>query len=184
MPHAKAQVFVMRRAERDSWRTVGYISKPHGLQGEVCVYSLTDFPERFARGASLSLSLPDMPRITLHVAESRPFKGGYLVRFMEITTVEAADRLRGGYLQVPIDDRMPLPEDTYYIDDLIGLDVFTDTGRYLGQIEEVILNPANDIYRVGQILIPAVSEFVREIDLAARRVTIHPIPGLLPDEDE
>jgi 16S rRNA processing protein RimM len=103
---------------------------------------------------------------------------------MEITTVEAADRLRGGYLQVPIDDRMPLPEDTYYIDDLIGLDVFTDTGRYLGQIEEVILNPANDIYRVGQILIPAVSEFVREIDLVARRVTIHPIPGLLPDEDE
>ncbi len=173
----------MRKAERDSWRTVGYISKPHGLQGEVCVYSLTDFPERFARGARLSLSLPDMARITLSVVESRPFKGGYLVRFAEITTVEAADRLRGGYLQVPIEDRMPLPEDTYYIDDLIGLDVFTDTGEYLGQIEEVILNPANDIYRVGEILIPAVSEFVREIDLVARRVTIHPIPGLLPEDE-
>jgi 16S rRNA processing protein RimM len=172
----------MRGSEQNRWRTVGYISKPHGLQGEVCVYSLTDFPERFARGARLSLSLPNMPRITLRVEQSRPFKGGYLVRFVEITTVEAAERLRGGYLQVPIDDRMPLPEDTYYIDDLIGLEVFTDTGKYLGQIEEVILNPANDIYRVGEILIPAVSEFVREIDLVARRVVIHPIPGLLPDE--
>lgn len=173
----------MRKAERDSWRSVGYISKPHGLNGEVCVYSLSDFPERFAKGAQLSLYLPDMPRTTLHVVESRPFKNGYLVRFAEITTIEAADRLRGAYLQVPMEDRMPLPEDTYYIDDLIGLDVYTDTGRYLGQIEEVILNPANDIYRVGETLIPAVSEFVREIDLVARRVTIHSIPGLLPDDE-
>lgn len=173
----------MKRSEREQWRTVGYISKPHGLEGEVCVYSLTDFPERFARGARLSLLLPDMPRITLHVAEARPFKGGYLVRFLEIASVEAADRLRGGYLQVPLEDRMPLPEDTYYVDDLIGLQVYTDTGRYLGQIEEVILNPANDLYRVGEVLIPAVSEFVREIDLVARRVVIHPIPGLLPDEE-
>ncbi len=173
----------MKRTERDSWRTVGFISKPHGLQGEVRVYSLTDFPERFAEGARLSLSLPDMPRITLHVAQARPFKGGYLVRFVEITSVEDADRLRGGYLQVPIDDRMPLPEDTYYIDDLIGLHVYTDEGRYIGQVEEVIPNPANDLYRVGDILIPAVSEFVREIDLTTRRVTIHPIPGLLPDEE-
>lgn len=147
------------------------------------MYSLTDFPERFARGTRLSLSLPDMPRITLHVAESRPFKGGYLVRFVEINSVEAADRLRGGYLQVPIDDRMPLPEDTYYIDDLVGLEVYTDTGRYVGQIEEVILNPANDLYRVGEVLIPAVSEFVREIDLVARRVVIHVIPGLLPEDE-
>lgn len=172
----------MKRMQKEQWRTVGYISKPHGLEGEVCVYSLTDFPQRFAPGARLSLSLPDMPRITLHVVEARPFKGGYLVRFAEITTIEAADRLRGGYLQVPFEDRMPLPEDTYYIDDLIGLEVYTDTGRYLGQIEEVILNPANDLYRVGEILIPAVSEFVREIDLVARRVTIRVIPGLLPDE--
>jgi 16S rRNA processing protein RimM len=173
----------VRQGEADNWRTVGFVSKPHGREGEVCVYSLTDFPERFARGAQLSLALPDMPRITLRVAESRPFKGGYLIRFAEITSMEAAERLRGGYLQVPIDDRMPLPEDTYYIDDLIGLDVFTDTGKYLGQIEEVILNPANDIYRVGEILIPAVSEFVRDIDLVARRVTIRPIPGLLPEEE-
>lgn len=149
----------------------------------MAVYSLTDFPQRFAVGARLSLSLPDMPRITVHVAESRPFKGGFLVRFAEITTVEAAEQLRGGYLQVPIEDRMPLPEDTYYIDDLIGMDVYTDTGTYLGQIEEVIPNPANDLYRVGDILIPAVSEFVREIDLTARRVIIHPIPGLLPDDE-
>lgn len=173
----------MKKVIKEAWRTVGYVSKPHGLQGEVCVYSLTDFPERFAEGARLYLFLPDVPRVSLHVAQSRPFKKGYLIRFVEITTAEAADRLRGAYLQVPIEERMPLPDDTYYIDDLLGLDVFTDAGKYLGQIEEVILNPANDLYRVGDILIPAVSEFVREIDLDSRKVTIRPIPGLLPEEE-
>jgi 16S rRNA processing protein RimM len=75
-----------------------------------------------------------------------------------------------------------LEEGEYRVEDLIGLEVFDTEGKLLGTLDEVIAAPAHDIYRVGEALVPAVSEFVKEIDAPGGKVVIAPIPGMFPDE--
>ena len=83
-----------------------------------------------------------------------------------------------------------LEEDTFFIKDLIGCSVADEAGgRVFGVIEDVIQNSAQDIYVIrleqgGQAMIPAVGQFVREVDIKKKIVTIRVIPGLLPDSDD
>lgn len=77
-----------------------------------------------------------------------------------------------------------LGEDTYYIVDLIGLDVYSDKNEYLGKIEDVFPTGSNDVYVVKdnlgkQILIPAIADVVKEVDLKNKKMIINLIPGLI-----
>lgn len=162
------------------WRRIGVVTKPHGLKGDVVVYLLTDFPERYQEGRTYSVLLTTGVRLPLSITRLGSLSDRLLVHFNGIDTVEDADRLRSAYIEVPYEDRMPLDPDTYYIDDIIGLQVWTDTGEYVGDVDEVISGAAYDLYRTGDVLIPAISQFVESIDIDAKRIVIHPIPGLLP----
>ena len=70
-------------------------------------------------------------------------------------------------------------------DVVLGLSVRTSDGRDLGTLEEVLANPGGDVYVVrgplGEVLIPAHEDFVLEVNLESRTITIEPVPGLLPD---
>jgi 16S rRNA processing protein RimM len=158
---------------------VGRIVGTFGLRGAVKVLPLTTFPERFDAGRTLFLR-----GVAREVRRSAWHKTLVRIWLEGISRVEEAATLVGELLYVPEEDLPPLEEGEYMVRDLIGLEVFDEAGRRLGVLEEVITAPAHDLYRVGAALIPAVKEFVRSIDIEARRMVIHTIPGMFSEDED
>lgn len=162
---------------------VGRIVAAHGLQGECVIEVLSDAPDRFSVGAAVDAGDPDGRVSRLTVDGVRPDRGRLLVRFAEARDRTAAESLRGLLLSIPAEDaRRPLPG-AYYPHQLEGLDVRDPNGRVLGTLREVLANPANDIWVVRtadgrDVMVPAVKEFVRTVDLGAGVIVIAPIGGM------
>ncbi|MDD6308230.1 MAG: ribosome maturation factor RimM [Clostridia bacterium] len=160
----------------------GKIVNTHGLGGEVKVLPYADHPSFF--DSIHCLCLADGTRLTLQ--GYRPQKGALLFRFAEINTIEKAEALRGQALYVERQEAPPLPEGRFYIVDIIGLSVVTDTGRELGHVTEVLQTGSNDVYVVRgdkEYLIPVIDEVVLEVNPSAGLIRIKPLEGLLDDED-
>ena len=107
-----------------------------------------------------------------------------LIKFKGIDNPEDANLLRNYYLVVDRDKEEPLEEGTYYIVDMIGLEVYTDEGEKLGILEDVFSYGSSDIYVVKnelgkQILLPAIEDVIKNIDMEKRKMTVHLIPGLV-----
>ena len=97
-------------------------------------------------------------------------KGAWLAHFKEVKDRTGAEALVGWSVFIPEAGRAPLPDGEYYVDQLVGLDVVTDTGKPLGKLTDVIYSPANDVYETDTgVLIPAVGAFILEIDLGGAR---------------
>ncbi len=170
--------------DQPKWRTIGAITRTHGLAGQVFVFPLTDFPDRFKKGTKVQLQDSKGNLKPVVITDCSKFKNGFLVLFDVCHSIELAEELKGVNLVVDYDDRMPMPdEQTFYVDDIVGLKVYTDDGKFLGVISEVLPNPANDIYCIGDIMIPAVSEFVLDINLAENKMVVKIIPGMLPEDE-
>ncbi|MDR1702226.1 MAG: ribosome maturation factor RimM [Sporomusaceae bacterium] len=152
---------------------VGKIIAPHGVRGDVRIIPLTDFPERFA---SLKEVYLDDAQVAV-IEQVRPHQNFFLVKFKGVETMDAAETLRGKLLKVRREDLVPLPEGHYYIFDIIGLKVFTETDELLGEITDVLETGSNDVYVVEQqgkpqLLLPALKEVVKKIDLENKRVIV------------
>lgn len=159
---------------------VGRIAAPHGVRGEVIVEIHTDFPQRFVPDARFFVG---ERKLAMTVERVRPFKHRLLIKFREISDRTGAERLRGAWIHVPIEEAWPLEEGEYYEYQIIGLEVWTEEGEYLGEVDHIIYTGANDVYVVqgprGEVLLPAIDEVIREIDLEGGRMTVHLLPGLL-----
>lgn len=174
----------MSDVPQDDLIKIGQITAPHGIGGEVRVFPLTDFPERFATLRQLLLGPAAVPT---GVKFKGAVKGLIILQVDGVDDRTQAEKLRGQYLQVPKSEAYPLPEGCYYIFDLIGLSVVDLEGNVLGKLVDVDhTNPAHDLYVVEtaprkRYMVPAVRKFVKEIDLSKGHVVIAPIPGLLED---
>ncbi len=165
--------------------TIGEIVAAHGTKGHVRVALYTDFPERFQELDEATIAFPDGRRTIMAVreAKSHPSKPLLILLLGSTRYRDEAVKLVGGMIEIDDNQAVRLPEGVYFEHDILGLAVVTDTGRFLGNISDIIRTGANDVYVVGDHLIPAIRDVVQDIDLEAGRVTIHPIPGLL-EEDE
>ena len=164
---------------------VGKVTKAHGLRGEVTVLPLTDNPDRFTQGGVVYLE----DGRALSIEEARNNGARLLVTFEGIADRTGAEALRGAMLVVPQSDLPELPEGTYWPHELEGCEVVTAAGRSLGSITDVVANRANDIWITtgpeGQeILVPAIRQVIAEVDIAARRVTVHEVAGITAPEEE
>lgn len=162
--------------------TIGRVAAPHGVRGDVRVSPLTDFPERF----------DDLKRVHVqsnasswHAVESvRWHKQFVLMKLSGIEHRDDAQSLRNALVQVPMEEAHPLPPDSHYVFQLVGLDVFTVEGRKLGVLEDVLATGANDVYVVKRVeggqplLIPVLRDVVHNIDLERRRIEVQLLPGL------
>ena len=166
------------------WVTIGEVVGPFGHKGEIKVYPYTDFPERFTSLKSALLRLPDGVERKYQVRRARQHKNIIVMALYGVMSMDDAEALRGSTFVVPPEERHPLPDDqTFYVDDLVGLRVQTEDGEPLGTIRQVLKSPANDVYDLGHLLIPAIKDVVVRVDLTAGLMVIRPIPGLL-DEPE
>jgi 16S rRNA processing protein RimM len=149
---------------------VARILGPKGLKGGVRVESLTDWPERLAVGSELHLDGADEPTRITRVESG----GRVLVLYLDgVTTREAAEALGGRFLETAA---RPLPAETYYWDQLVGLEVVDATGAAVGELVEIFRAGANEVYRVvgpaGERLLPALRSVILEIDLERHRMTV------------
>jgi 16S rRNA processing protein RimM len=157
---------------------VGRILAPWGIRGEVKVEVVTDFPERFAPQKVVYLDARQ-----LEIESCRPHKQHLVVKLATIDSVEDAEKLRGQDLTLPRSELYHLPEGQYYAFQIIGLKVVTTKGKNLGKVTDIMTTPGNDIYIVegkkGEILIPAIEDVVKSIDLKKGKIVIEAIDGLL-----
>jgi len=123
---------------------------------------LTDYPERMGQHEYLYLARPQSPDdVERYRLESiRPHKEVLLVKLDGVDDRDAAEELRGMLVQVPLEDAVPLEEGEYYHFQLVGVDVKTDTGEWLGRVADVIATGAADVFVVrwprGEVLLPAI----------------------------
>ncbi|MDO4265727.1 MAG: ribosome maturation factor RimM [Eubacteriales bacterium] len=163
---------------------VGVITRTHGIRGEVKVYPTTDSPLRFRDLEGVLLKLGKRMR-ALTVDEVSFFKNLVIVKFREINTLEEAEVLKGGEIYIDREDGEPLAENEYYIADLLGMEVYdADNKTLLGTLKDVLQTGANDVYivaREGQkdLLLPAIRDCIRQIDVENNRMEVHVMPGLL-----
>lgn len=162
--------------------TCGKIVNTHGLRGEVKALYYTDGPAFFNHVKTLHLS----DGRTFSLKSCRQNRGAVLLKLEGVDTVEAAKKIVGQEILVARETLPPLPEGRYYIADILGMEMVTDTGRVLGTVVDVFKTGSNDVYTVRgerEYLIPVIDEVVLSTDLAERRITIKPLKGLLEDED-
>lgn len=149
------------------------------MEGQVQVEILTDLPERFDLLETVYLGDDHSPA----VVESHQVRGRKAVlKLAGVDDRVEAEKLQGLLIQVPLDEARPLEEDEYYLYQIVGLEVWTREGEYLGRVAEVLETGSNDVYLVREgtqeILIPALSDVVLDVDLNAGRMEVQLMKGL------
>lgn len=169
------------------WATIGKVVALFGIRGELKVRLLTDIPNRFADLDAIYAS-PDHKRYAIESV--RPYKSEMIILKLEgLNNANAAEPLRNCDLDIPVSALTKLPPDSYYQHDILGLHVFTRNGREVGTIVDIYLTGSNDVYVIKtpagqQILIPAIKDVIKQIDLIRSTMYIDPLPGLLDDQAE
>lgn len=161
---------------------VGVITSTHGLKGEVKVFPTTDDAKRFRSLKQVILDDGKEKR-ELTVVGVRFFKNLVILKFKEFDNINDVERYRRAGLYVTRENAQPLGENEYYIADLIGLSAISDEGEELGTIADVLQTGANDVYVIRKentpdLLVPAIRDCVKSVDLEAGRMTLHLLPGL------
>lgn len=169
--------------EQNKLITIGEIINTQGHLGEVRLWPLTDFPERFSELREVYINKGGQVDI-YHIDYVRYHKKFVIIKFMEVPDMNGAESLKGALLQIEQKDLKPLPEDTFYIFELIGMVVYSTEGDNLGTITNVIQTGSNDVYVVKppagkDILIPALKQIVKEIDVKEKKMIVELLPGLL-----
>jgi 16S rRNA processing protein RimM len=157
---------------------VGRVVAPWGVKGEVKVEVMTDFPDRFSPGEEVHID-----GCPMRIENSRWHKGRVILKLDTVDSVEAAEKIRGRWLEIPSSKLRPLPQDQYYQFQLIGLEVWTTEGQHLGRVADILPTGSNDVYLVqgelGELLIPAIEDVVKSIELEKGRIVVELIAGLL-----
>ncbi|HEU5381942.1 MAG TPA: ribosome maturation factor RimM [Ktedonobacteraceae bacterium] len=172
----------MPKQQEIEWATIGQVVALFGVHGELKVRLLTDIPQRFQRLEVVYLSSTREP---YKIERVRPYKGEMIVlKLVGIDDATTAEALRQQSLMLPLDQLAKLPPDSYYQHDILGLTVFTLSDSELGQIVDIVETGSNDVYTIKkpdgkQVMIPAIKEVVKQIDLIRRTMYIDPLPGLL-----
>lgn len=145
---------------------------------------MTDWPERFKSFRSLYVVKDgEEEGEWIRVEQARVQRAKVILKFEEIESRDEAETLRDCELWISKEELPSLPEDFYYISDLIGCSVKEETGEQVGILKDVVQNSTQDIYVVDaegqEILIPAVKAFIKNINIKERIIIISPIEGLL-----
>jgi 16S rRNA processing protein RimM len=168
---------------KPTYLSIGKLHRSFGLNGEMLMEVITDFPERIKKGVIVYLGEQYLPA---KIHSCRHHAQGLLVSFEGYSTSDSIISFRNNWVFVTAEDRPKLPEGQYYHHDLIGMQVFTNEGLYLGELSEILETGANDVYIIipetgKEILIPATADFVVKIDLEMNKITIKLMPGIISD---
>lgn len=158
---------------------IGKISNVHGVKGDLKVIPLTDDMKRYDE---LSHVLLGMNKDEYEIENVSYAKNQIILKLKGIDDIKSAEKVRNSFLWIDKEDAN-VPEGAYFLFDIIGIDVVDTDGNEIGKVRDVIQTGANDIYLVKseekEHMIPAVKEFVKNIDIDKKQMVIDPIEGML-----
>jgi 16S rRNA processing protein RimM len=161
---------------------VGRMGKSVGVRGEVRVEALTDRVARFRELTEVWVGADEATARRETVEAVRFQHDTPVVKLRGVDSRDASDRLRGCFLFVDAASLPPLPEGSFYIHDIIGMTVATEEGKVVGTVKDVQNLPGGDVWCVdaggNEVMIPAVREFIRTVDMQKRTILIRTIEGL------
>ncbi len=162
-----------------SYLVVARIVSPQGNRGEVKAEIVTDYPDRFASTTAVYIGLEHR---RYELERFRFQDGAVVLKLRGVDTMDDAAKLRGALVEVPEEEAVKLPPDSYFWHQIIGLRVFTVEGELLGKIDEILETGANDVYVVhgpkGELLIPAIKQVVKEVKPESGTMTVELMPEL------
>ncbi len=162
---------------------IGQIVNTFGIKGMVKVKPFTDDIKRFDNLKTVYIEKNNTQK-EYEIEEVKYHKDMVLIKFKDVDTVEQAELLRNAYLTISRDSAEKLEEGRYYIVDMLGLEVYTDEQVLLGTLDDIFNTGSNDIYVVKdkqgkQILLPAIQDVIKQIDMENRKMIVHLLPGLV-----
>ena len=166
----------------DNYLEIGRITRFQGNKGEVRVLPTTDIPERF-----LDLDIIYLKRGNdfkeLEIEYIRFHKQFVIIKFFDVNSINQAEELKNYQVLIDESEKYLLPENNFYVSDLIDCEVYLEDGDYLGKLIEVVDTSGADIFLIQgdekEYMIPASQEMITEIDLEKKKIIVDPIPGIL-----
>lgn len=175
---------------------VGAITTTHGVRGEVKVFPMTDDIKRFKKLKKVLLDT-GKDYLELEIAQVKYSKNLVILKFQGIDNINDVEKYKGRGLFVTREDAVRCEKDEYFIADLIGIKVITEEEELLGELIDVLLTGANDVYVVSvdknspyidliagkkkELLLPAIRECILNVDMQKRVMQVHLIKGLVEE---
>lgn len=162
---------------------IGQIVNTSGLKGVMKIKPFTDDITRFEKLKTIYISIKDSLR-EFEIEKVRYSKNMVLLKLKNIDTIEQAEKYRNLYVKIPRDKNEKLEENTYFIVDILGCKVCEENGQELGKVIDIFPTGSNDVYVVKdelgkQILLPAISDVIKNIDIEKKIITVHLLEGLI-----
>ena len=160
---------------------VGKISNVHGIKGEVKVYPYTDDMDTFSKRKEFYID--SILSTKYKVTRCRIQKDMLIMKLDGIDSVDDALKLKGKDLYIDKSSLKSLDNDTYYVEDIIGMQVVCD-GNVIGEITYVFNTGANDVYEVKiqdgrKIYLPAIHQVIKKVDLSEKKMYVQIMEGLM-----
>ena len=157
---------------------IGQIVNTFGIKGEVKVYPYTDDINQFKKIKKVYINNEEK-----EIESVKFHKNNVILKIKGIDNMTEAENLRNTVIEANRSTKK-LPENTYYIADLINLDVYTDENNFLGKVKDIYNTGANDIYSIEtpegkEILLPAIKDVIKQIDIENKKIIVHILKGLI-----
>ena len=167
----------------DEFITIAKVVSTQGNKGEVNIFPLTDLANRFKNLTTVFLR-NNNSQTTLNIEKIRIKENTVVLKFKNIDNIKEAKMIVGSFLEVERKNAVKLPKDTYFIFEIIGLEVYAENNIFLGKVENVISTGSNDVYIVKgknkkELFIPAIHEVVKNVNLEKKRINIKMVDGLI-----
>ncbi len=167
---------------KDDLLEIGEVVGPHGLKGRIKAKSYLVSKGSTQRLCEVFISRSKEPAVRFRVKTLQVERRTLLLELEGIEDIAAAARLAGCRIFIPPEKLEKLPEDEYYWHELLGLQVTTEAGQRLGRIESIVPGQNHDVYVCAgherEILLPAIGEVIREIDINAGVMVVRLLKGL------
>ncbi len=162
---------------------IGQIVNTYGIKGFVKVVPFTDNINRFEDLKTVYVETKKGLE-NFEIEEVKYAKNTVLLKLKGIDDINIAEKYKNCYIKISRENAVKLPEDTYFIVDLLDIKVYTDEDIYLGNIIDVYPTGSNDIYVVKneegkQVLLPAIGEVIKKVDIQNKKMVVHLLDGLI-----
>ncbi len=167
----------------DEYLEIGQIVNSYGIKGFLKVVPFTDDITRFEKLKTVYIQYKNNLE-EVEIEEVKFHKNLVLLKVKGVNTIEDTLKYKNCYLKINRKDAVVLPEDTYFIVDLIGIKVYDQDENNIGTIIDVFPTGSNDVYVVKnelgkQILLPAISSVIKQVDIPNKKMKVNLIEGLV-----
>ena len=167
----------------EEYLEIGQIVNTSGLKGELKVNPLTDDITRFEDLETVYIQ-KHKDLVEFKIQGVKYNKNMVILKLEGIDNIDEAEKYRNFYIKINRKDAIELPDDSYFIVDILQCEVFTDANEHLGKVVDVFSTGSNDVYTVKteegkEILLPAIEDVIKEVDIANKKIVVHLLDGLI-----